>query len=200
VWQARTGPGLYAGLGGVACDDDWCDDRWDSQLGGSIDATIGFFYRIKPNWVVFFDLSTGLLPSSAPGMDDDHGFLLRSVAGAEFHIPVTGWLDTYAGLGLGFAFLRFRGEVEALNNDYDYKESLLGVDIELRTGATVYLFSRVPGLGLGVYYRLGLTAWPTACVDNDADDKCDDADDMVQGRDDDLPFLHQVGVELRYNF
>jgi opacity protein-like surface antigen len=195
AWKDRVGPGLYAQLGAVACDDHWCEGDWDSEFFGSLDGTIGFFFRIVPNWAVFFDLGTALLPADRNHFDDDHGFLFRTVGGAEFHVPVTGWLDTYAGLGIGFAYLRFTGET---GND-DVKQALLGIDFELRTGATVYLFSRAPGLGLGLYYRLGLAAWPTACVEAGDYDECDDIDD-TEVDDDDLPFLHHLGAELRYGF
>jgi hypothetical protein len=197
AWRERVGPGLYAGLGGAACDDHWCEGDWDSDLFGSLDAMVGFFYRIRPNWVIFFDVSTGLLPASVHGVDNDHGFLFTTVGGFEFHIPVTGWLDTYAGFGIGFAFLRFSGEIDA--TDTEIKQTLLGVDFELRTGATLYLFSRAPGLGLGPYYQLGLTAWPTYCYDDGDNDECDDVDDDLIDEDD-LPFVHQVGIELRYGF
>lgn len=199
AWRDRVGPGLSVALGGAACDDDWCEDRWDSRLAGSLDGTIGFFYRIVPNAVVFFDLGTALLPAASHLFDDDHGFLFRTVAGAEFHVPITGWIEVFAGLGVGFAALRFRGEIE--RTDIDVKETLLGADIELRTGATVYLFSRAPTLGLGVYYRIGFAVWPTACVDvEDGEDDCDDVDDLIDDDDDDLPFLHHVGLEMRYGF
>ena len=158
-WRQRVGPGLYAGLGGVACgEDDFCHDHhtvWDSSMIGSLEGIIGFQYRIIPNVVVFFDMSTALLPSSRAHYDSDRGFLFRTVAGAEFHVPIIGWLEAYAGFGIGFAFLRFRGE-EDNNNGAEHKDTLLGVDFELRTGATVYLFSKAPGLGFGPYYRAGL--------------------------------------------
>lgn len=196
-WKQRVGPGLYAALGGVGCgDDEFCHDHhgWHSHMIGSLDGIIGFQYRIIPNVVVFFDVSTALLPSSADGYGNDHGFLFRTVGGAEFHVPIIGWLEAYAGFGIGFAFLRFRGEQDN-NNDALVKDTLLGVDFELRTGATVYLFSKAPGLGFGPYYRAGLVFWPTACHDVEGDEHCDDPHDQ-----DDLPFLHHVGIELRYVF
>jgi hypothetical protein len=205
-WRQRVGPGLYAGLGGVACgDDDWCHDHhvWDSSLFGSLDGIVGFQYRIIPNVVVFFDLSTALLPSSRAHYDSDHGFLFRTVAGAEFHVPIIGWLEAYAGFGIGFAFLRFRGDAETPGEgflaDDEVKETLMGVDFELRTGATVYLFSRAPGLGFGPYYRAGLVFWPTFCHEVEGDGDCENVDDydIDQG---DLPFLHHIGLELRYVF
>ena len=91
AWRQRVGPGLYAGLGGVGCGEDhFCNDHdaWDSSLIGSLDGTVGFFWRIIPNVVVFIDLSTALLPASARGMDSDRGFLFRTVGGAEFHVPM----------------------------------------------------------------------------------------------------------------
>jgi hypothetical protein len=198
-WKQRVGPGLYAAVGGVGCgEDDFCRDHryWHSHLVGSLDGIVGFQYRIIPNVVVFFDLSTALMPSARDGYDSDHGFLFRTVGGAEFHVPIMGWLEAYAGFGIGFAFLRFRGE-DVHNNDALVKDTLLGVDFELRTGATVYLFSKAPGLGFGPYYRAGLVFWPTACHDVEGDSHCDDADQYDAH---DLPFLHHVGIELRYVF
>jgi hypothetical protein len=195
-WRQRVGPGLYAGLGGVGCGEDrFCNDHdaWNSRLVGSLDGTVGFFWRIIPNVVVFIDLSTALLPASARGMDNDRGFLFRTVGGAEFHVPIVDWLEAYAGFGIGFAFLRFRGE--PYHSDQTVKDTLLGVDFELRTGATVYPFSRAPGLGFGPYYRAGLAYWPTSCHEVDGDERCDDPDDQNH-----LPFLHHVGMELRFNF
>jgi len=195
-WAQRVGPGLYAGLGGVGCGDDhFCHDHdaWHSSLIGSLDGTIGIFWRIIPNLVVFIDASTALLPASARGMADDHGFLFRTVGGAEFHVPIMGWIEAYGGFGIGFAFLRFRGELGQL--DQTVRDTLLGVDFELRTGVTIYPFSRAPGLGFGPYYRAGLVYWPTVCHDVDGDEHCSDPDDQ-----DHLPFIHHVGLELRLNF
>jgi hypothetical protein len=200
-WKARVGPGLYAGLGGVTCgDDQFCSDHdlWHSQIFGSLDGIIGFQYRIIPNVVIFFDVSTGLLPAASHIYDNDHGFLFRTVGGAEFHVPIIGWLEAYAGFGIGFAFLRFRGE-EVHNNDRLVKDTLFGVDFELRTGATVYLFSKAPGLGFGPYYRAGLVYWPKYCHEIEGDSTCDNPDD-VDIHQEDLPFMHHVGVELRYAF
>jgi hypothetical protein len=196
-WKQRVGPGLYAGLGGVGCGtDQFCTDHdsWHSHLVGSLDGIVGFQYRIIPNVVVFFDLSTALLPATSDAYDHDRGFLFRTVAGGEFHVPIIGWLEAYAGFGIGFAFLRFRGETEG-NNHALVKDTLLGVDFELRTGATVYLFSKAPGLGFGPYYRAGLVFWPNACHDVEGDETCDEPHDQ-----EDLPFLHHVGIELRYVF
>lgn len=195
-WKQRVGPGLYAGLGGVVCgEDDFCRDHhaWDSHLVGSLDATLGFFWRIIPNAVVFVDVGTALLPASVRGMNHDHGFLFRTVGGAEFHVPITGWVEAYGGFGIGFALLRFRGEIDA--TDETVKDTLLGVDFELRTGATFYFFSRAPGLGFGPYYRAGLVFWPTSCHDVDGHEECDEPEDQ-----DHLPFMHHIGLELRYNF
>jgi len=198
-WRARVGPGLYAGLGGVGCGDgDLCRDHhgWNSSLFGSLDGIIGFQFRIIPNVVIFFDVSTALLPARSHAYNHDHGFLFRTVGGAEFHVPIMGWLEAYAGFGIGFAFLRFMG-VEEADEDIEFKQTLMGVDFELRTGATVYLFSKAPGLGFGPYYRAGLTVWPTLCNETDGDEHCDDPDEVHAH---DLPFLHHLGIELRYVF
>ncbi|MCK9460087.1 MAG: hypothetical protein M0R80_10650 [Proteobacteria bacterium] len=200
-WKGRVGPGLYAAIGGVACgEDDFCNDHhaWDSRLFGSLDGIVGFQFRVIPNLVIFFDLSTALLPSSRDHYDHDRGFLFRTVGGAEFHVPILGWLEAYAGFGIGFAFLRFRGELDT-ENDQLVKETLMGVDFELRTGATVYLFSKAPGLGFGPYYRAGLVYWPTYCHEVEGDGDCEEVDDYDFDQHD-LPFLHHVGIELRYVF
>ena len=75
----------------------------------------------------------------------------------------------------------------------------MGVDFELRTGATVYLFSKAPGLGFGPYYRAGLMFWPTFCHEVEGDGDCDSVDDYDIDQDD-LPFIHHVGLEMRYVF
>ncbi|MDD5309260.1 MAG: outer membrane beta-barrel protein [Deltaproteobacteria bacterium] len=212
-WQNRTGPGIMAGIGGNDCTDHYCDDhRWDTSFFGSIGGTLGFFYRIIPNAAVFVDGDLGYMNTSLDNMDDDKGMLFELVAGGEFHVPATGWLDPYMGFGMGFAYLGGWATTKIHGNQYihslDYYESLKGFDFEIKIGVDVYPFSSVPNLALGPMFRLGMPLWLDVCIDiEDGYDECKSPDDMEDelqayrvGDFDkgDLPFLVHFGLYMKY--
>jgi hypothetical protein len=207
-WQGRTGPGIMAGIGGNDCTDDYCDDYWETSFFGSIGGTLGFFYRIIPNAAVFLDAHLGYLNTSMDGADDDKGMLFELVAGGEFHVPATGWLDPYVGFGIGFAFLGgwadsdngYNGPWGNPVSDTELYQSLKGVDFELKFGVDVYPFSSVSNLALGPMFRLGMPYWVEGCYELDTPagntDDCDDADKIFD--DNDLPFLVHFGLYMKY--
>jgi len=212
-WQARVGPGLSASVGINGCLRDYCDDAWDT--GASIGATVGFFYRIIPNLVVFAEIHTGHIPADFDGnrwggwadVDNDNGLAFQVTGGAEFHLPLAGWVAPYMGFGMGFAYLGVWGEVDDLpgDQDGDFHGSLRGLDFQLKFGADFYPFSRVPNLSLGPVFNLGLPYWIKGCWKQDFgpddDEECDDVDDEPFDIDDDeTPFILYFGVLLRYGF
>jgi len=196
-WENRVGPGIMLAIGGNDCTDDFCDDVWDTSFFGSIAGTVGFFYRIIPNVVVLVEIHTGYIKTDAGWVDNDKGFLFEVTPAAEFHGPITGWLDTFIGLGVGFAYLGFWGEDFV---DTNMHHSLRGLNFEVRTGVDVYPFSKVPNLGGGVLFRLGLSYWPKMCVEVRDADECDEPDDLSVDHNDDLPFLVHLGLTVKYGF
>jgi hypothetical protein len=205
VWRDRVGPGLSFSLGINGCAREYCDDVWDT--GASIGATVGFLYRIIPNLVVFVDIHTGHIPTdfdsgdSALDVDHDNGFAFQVTGGAEFHLPITGWLAPYGGFGMGFAYLGVWGEYDLPDNP-EFHSSLRGLDFQMRFGADFFPFSRVPNLSMGPALFLGLPFWITMCSESDnSDEECDEPDDMVGNiYDDDLPFIVYFGVMGKYMF
>ncbi|MCP4679563.1 MAG: hypothetical protein GY854_29545 [Deltaproteobacteria bacterium] len=212
-WEARVGPGIMLAVGGNDCTNDLCDDVLDTSFFGSIGGTAGFFYRIIPNLVVLLDVhlghvNTDMISDTGPDehdLEDDRGFLFQAVTGAEFHGPITGWLDTYIGLGIGFAYLKASGKYNNDDADGDLLLSFRGLDFELRTGVDVYPFSAIPTLGMGVLFRLGMVYWPKACIEHNSDtfmdqDECRNPDNADWLDDEDLPFLVHLGFAFRYGF
>ncbi len=207
AWQLRTGPGVMLTLGGNTCLREYCDEVWDTGFFGSFGASYGFFYRIIPNAVAFAELHTGYIhtereidPLGNP-LRDDGGFLFQLTVGGEFHLPVTGWLDPYAGLGIGFAHLGLDAEYKDQKND-TIKDSFNGFNFEMRVGVDVYPISSLPTLGVGPQMRLGLVAWPDqgVCSDNDLtglEDQCGN-DSAAVGAD--RPFLFHLGLAAKYGF
>ena len=206
IWKKRTGFGLIAGIGSVMLTDDYYDDHWDQEFFGSIGATIGVFYRLSPMVVFFIDFNTTYLRLDSSHYDDDRGVLAQVTGGAEFHFPIIGWLDAYVGGGIGHAFVLANGERDRPHqNDDEFTFRAHALNFEMRTGATLYFFSKAPKLGLGPYFRLGIPLWLRACVDGDnMEESCasrDDFDEPEIGIDeDDLPFIFHFGGELRYTF
>ncbi|MCP4679679.1 MAG: porin family protein [Deltaproteobacteria bacterium] len=209
-WQARVGPGLNFSLGLNGCLRDFCDDTLDTSV--SIGATAGFFYRIIPNLVVFGEIHTGHIPTDigdtvfgfGADVDSDNGFAFQLTGGAEFHLPLAGWVAPYMGFGMGFAYLRVGGEVDYPGNENeDFHGSLKGLDFQLRFGADFYPFSRVPNLSLGPILNVGMPLWLEQCIDDGDDEECDDPDDFPEPweiDDDDTPFIVFFGVQMRYGF
>ncbi len=212
VWEKRTGPGLTLALGGNTCTDDLCDSDLDVNLFGSFAGTFGFMYRVIPNLVVYGDINTAYINTNAdwaPNLDNDKGFLFQLIVGAEFHVPFTGWLDAYLGLGFGYALLRAKADNTVTN--WEQAISLRGIDFEMKVGADVYPFSRIPTLALGVLFRMGFATWPTICLwDGDDMRRCGDPDSLqVVGANDqwnagtaidETPFLIFIGINMRYTF
>jgi hypothetical protein len=204
AWEDRVGPGVMLALGGNTCTDDYCDDTLDVKLIGSFGSTIGFYYRLIPNLVFFADLHFAYMNTDYTDLlKDDRGFLFQVTGGAEFHAPFTGWFEAYLGAGVGFALLRAKGNT--LSGDFKRVESLRGVNIEMKIGADVYPFSRVPTLGMGPLFKMGFAIWPTACVEMDGDRWCD-SPDVVSEQDDDMgdvdetPFIIFIGLSAKYGF
>ncbi len=212
-WEARVGPGVMLAVGGNDCTDELCGDALDTSFFGSIGGTAGFFYRIVPNLVVVLDVHFGHVNTdmisdtgqSEYELKDDSGFLFQAVAGAEFHGPITGWLDTFVGLGIGFAYLEASGKYGVSDADGDLLLSFRGLDFELRTGVDVYPLSAVPTLGMGVFFRLGMVYWPKTCIEHDSNvfadrNECRSPDDADWLDDEDLPFLVHLGFAFKYVF
>lgn len=202
-WEDRVGAGVSLAVGGNDCTDDYCDDQLDTRLLGSFGTTLGGFYRIIPNLVVFLDFHVAYMNTDYTALlRDDRGFLFQVTGGAELHTPFTGWFEAYAGLGFGYALLRAKGQ--RLTDGAERVESLRGVNFELKIGADVYLFSRVPTLGFGPLFRLGFVVWPTACVHENKESVCDDPDVLGERDDmayiDETPFLVFIGLAARYGF
>lgn len=220
AWKKRVGPGVALAIGGNDCTGDYCDDVWDTNFGGSFGGTFSFLWRIIPNAVVYADIHTGYINTDIDAMnladvDNDRGFLFQAVAGAGFHVPITGWLEAHLGFGIGYAYLGSWGEFD-LNppaQDVDFHVSFRGVDFEFKTGADFYPFSSIPTLGFGLLLRVGFVYWPTACVEtddgNDNNDGCEnpmDLQDEAPGSrlanidDGDLPFIIFFGAQGLYSF
>jgi hypothetical protein len=207
VWHNRVGPGLSFSLGLNGCLRDYCDDVWDT--GASIGSTVGFFYRIIPNLVVFADLHTGHIPvdyDSPVDVDKDNGFVFQATGGAEFHLPVTGWVAPFAGFGMGFAYLGVWGKYD-IQNSPEFHGSLRGLDFQLRFGADFFPFSQAPSLSIGPVLYWSIPHWITMCSKDERInyDECDDPDDMLDNAflnnyDDDLPFILYFGVAGKYKF
>jgi opacity protein-like surface antigen len=217
VWERRTGPGATLAIGGNSCTGDLCDNSVDTNLFGSFGATFGFQYRLMPNLVVYGDLHTAYLNTDADwgsNLRDDKGFLFQFIAGAEFHVPFTGWLDAYLGLGLGYALLRAKAFNGSEDANWEQVISLRGVDIEMKIGVDVYPFSAVPNLALGVLFRWGFTIWPTVCFSDDGNRTCSSPkdsfnpygsdyalwDENVSDDVSDTPFLVFIGLQAKYIF
>lgn len=207
VWEDRVGVGVLAGLGGVDCTDDYCERYWDTKFIGSIEGVAGIYWRIIPNVVVLIDFSLGYVNADIdrPHIDDDRGATFQVVAAGEFHAPISGWLDAYVGLGIGFAYLGFWAEEEP--GAHEFHHALKGLDFEFRTGADLYLFSSAPTLGMGPYFKLDFPVWLAACVETEgAPDDCDHPDDIADNdyydgyHFDELPFLVHFGIQLKYGF
>ena len=208
VWERRTGPGASLAIGGTSCTGDFCDQTLDVNLFGSFAGTFGFMYRIIPNVVVFLDLNTSYINTDmADDMPDNKGFLFQAVAGGEFHLPITGWLDAYLGFGVGYALLR----AKAHNTQVDWDEvlSYRGVDLEMKLGGDVYPFSRLPTLSLGVLFRMGFTIWPKACIEQDGERTCADPESDFYSEGNapagwyqvyETPFLVFIGLTAKYTF
>jgi hypothetical protein len=206
VWAKRTGPGITLALGGNTCTDDYCDSDIDVKLIGSFGSTLGFYYRLMPNLGLYADFHVGYVNTNYNGgvdvIKDDKGFIFQTTFGAAFHAPITGWLDAYVGLGLGYALLRFKANYD---DRWDMVLSLRGFNTELKIGADVYPISSAPTFGVGPIFRLGFTAWPKACVKQDDEDfvcRGTDEHDDLDGFDrlDNTPFLIFVGLQARYGF
>jgi hypothetical protein len=202
-WQNRVGPGVQLAIGGNTCTDDFCDSTMDVKFFGSFGSTVGFFYRIIPNVVAFGDLHFGYIRTNYDGgLEKDRGFLFQFTLGGEFHAPITGWLDAYLGLGLGYALLRFKGETDAWGEQV---LSYRGLNIELKIGADVYPLSSLPTFGVGLQFRYGFAAWIRACVKYEDDDEfycskpevqeAEGMDNIAQD-----PFLIFFGIAARYGF
>lgn len=207
AWQLRTGPGVMLSLGGNTCLREFCDEVWDTGFFGSFGASYGFFYRIIPNAVAFAELHTGYIHTereidpSAEKLKDDGGFLFQLTVGGEFHLPVTGWLDPYAGLGIGFAHLGLSADYKNQPGD-EIRDSLNGFNFEMRVGVDVYPISSIPTLGIGPQMRMGFVAWPDGgvCSDNGMlglKDACGD-DSELKGEE--RPFLFHLGLAAKYAF
>jgi len=203
-WEGRTGLGLMLGVGGNDCTDDYCSELWDSRFLGSIGGFVGVFYRLIPNLSFFADFHLGYIRTTPSWAEDDRGVLVQITAGGAFHAPITGWLDAHLGLGLGFAHLGMHGTL--VDDGRDAGGKLNGFNIEARFGADVYLFSAVPTLGLGPYFKLGFPIWAKQCVERLDQgrqlDECGDAGDFDEPRlrKEDLPFLVHFGIAARYGF
>ena len=201
-WKNRIGPGLQLAIGGNTCTDDFCTSTMDVKFFGSFGGTFSFFYRFIPNLVAFADIHTGYVRTNyVGGLDKDRGFLFQFTVGAEFHVPITGWLDAYLGLGIGYALLRFKGETDAWGEQV---LSYRGVDIELKLGVDVYPISAAPTFAAGLLFRYGFGIWPTACLKygNESfdcvDPKAQDPDGLEGvSRDPNLIFF---GLAARYGF
>ncbi|MCP4603877.1 MAG: hypothetical protein GY847_25715 [Proteobacteria bacterium] len=210
AWANRVGPGLSFSLGLNGCLRDQCDDEWDT--GVSIGSTVGIYYRAIPNLVIFIETHIGHIPVDAEeefpflDVDNDNGMVLQVTGGAEFHIPLTGWVAPYFGFGMGYAYAGVWGEIDRpVGGNDDFHFSLHGIDFQLRFGADFYPFSRVPNFSLGPIFLMSFPYWPKACreVDSidDGDRECDDVDDMDLFFDDDeTPFIFYFGISGRYGF
>jgi hypothetical protein len=217
AWKSRNGFGITGGLGGANCIDDFCDETIDSNLMGSFLGFVGMDYRFIPNLSLYADFTAAYVNTDVDhwniagipfgDIDNDRGFLMTIIVGAAFHLPVVTWLDLYLGFGIGYSYMGFWAELERGNSEYDLYLSYKGLDFELRTGATVYLFSKAPTFGLGPFFRAGFPAWITACYDDDdGNDDCDSPDDIedntvsLLAEVEESPVLFEVGVEIRYGF
>ena len=211
VWEDRVGPGIGVSLGLNGCAGDYCDRVWGT--GAGFGSTVGFYWRVIPNLVVFGDFHFGHLSVHAADpyfrewdVHNENGFVFQTTGGAEFHLPITNWVAPYAGMGIGFAYLGVWGD-DYRHRDYrGFHYSLRGVDFQLRFGADFYPFRKVPNLGLGPMLHVGIPAWITACWEEDWDGvhRCDDPDSFVHGdirfREGYSPAIVYFGAGMRYGF
>jgi hypothetical protein len=133
---------------------------------------------------------------------NDKGFVFIFLLGAKFHLPVTGWLDPYLGLGIGPIILNAKGDAAGSSTRHSWR----GFDIEMRTGANVYLWSvgALKNLSFGPYFKWDFAIWPKVCIKTSGDTVCSSpseaASDTGISAFNDKPFIFQVGAEAQYKF
>lgn len=206
VWQNRVGPGIGVGLGLNGCGDGICRRDWGTRY--SIGGTVGFHYRLIPNIVIFGDIHTGhfAVDWDQQGMDvdKDNGFIFEVVAGAEFHVPITGWVAPYAGLGMGWAYVG--SWVHQENPDHDHHFRFTGFDFQVRIGADFFPFPSAPNISLGPALLMSFPIWIRSCAETDDNQECshpDEADEFElvdPNRRDDLPKLAFIGILAKFWF
>lgn len=192
-WTERVGPGLMASVSGNDCTDIYCLDHWKTGYWGSIGGSLGFYYRVVPNLVLLAEAYFGLVNTEADWLDNDRGLLFQATGAAEFHGPIAKWADSYVGLGIGFALLAFQGQADG----DETRESLKGINFEIRTGIDFYPFLRAPKLGFGPFFKLGMPWWISGCQNTNGDKTCGSPDDLGM---EDLPFLVHFGAALKFGF
>lgn len=211
-WDERVGPGISLSVGGNGCSRGYCDDVWGT--GVSFGSTVGFYWRVIPNLVVFGDFHFGHMPINihhSPYFRDwdvhnETGFVFQTTGGAEFHLPITAWVAPYAGMGIGFAYLGMWADDYRHRDHRGFHYSLRGIDFQMRFGADFYPWRRVPNLAIGPLLQVGIPAWVTACWEQDWDGahQCDDPDARVHGdmrvRDGYSPIIVYLGAGMRYGF
>jgi hypothetical protein len=219
AWEDRTGFGMMIGLGGVDCTKDFCDDIWDTKLFGSFAGTLGAFYRLIPNLSVFLDFGVAHMNTDfneVSEADDGKGLLFHFAGGAAFHAPITGWMDAQLGVGIGFAFMRFRTDISMAGpaDAAEVRSDHRGLNFEIRSAVDIYLFSAAPNFAVGPYFKLGIPYWAKVCYYSEApdvftagDEFCGKPDeiekDMPTGRTwhfDETPFLIHLGLAAKYTF
>ena len=212
AWEDRVGPGLTVSIGLNGCARGYCDEVWGT--GASFGSTVGFYWRVIPNLVIFGDSHFGHIPVDVRhsryfrdwDVYHETGFVFQTTGGAEFHLPITDWVAPYAGMGIGFAYLGMWGDDYTHRVHRGFHYSLRGIDFQMRFGADFYPFKKVPQLGIGPLLQVGIPAWITACYEQDWDGykRCDDPDSLALGdirvRDGYSPIIVYFGAGMRYGF
>ena len=211
VWENRVGPGIFFSLGFNGCAKDYCHYVWDT--GPSAGTTVGFFWRVIPNLVIFGDFHFGHISVDASHYPyfrdwrivDDEGFVFQTTGGAEFHLPLANWVAVHSGLGLGFAYFGVWGDDLSQPGNRRFHYSYRGFDFQMRFGADFYPFVRVKNLGIGPILNVGIPAWITACYDHEWDNfhGCEDPDKLNQAmriNRGDSPIIIYFGIAMKYGF
>ena len=212
IWTERSGLGVTLGIGGGDCFREYCRYTWDTSMFPSVALFVGMMYRLNTNWVFFGEFHNGFANSRQPFRFIDNAdseyktswmLFFDFTAGAEFHLPTTGWLDLFLGGGIGFAYLGGWAEDGPLP---DTHHSLKGFNFQIRGGMDLYLFSAAPNFSLGPMIKVGLPIWGQACVEEDGNEICHGRGDFDDFHSDtgikkgELPFTLFLGFISRYVF
>lgn len=202
AWLDRNGLGAHVALGGYTCGREYCNTTLDIAFFGSFAATFGAYYRLTPNWSFFGDITISHLNTNFRNVNqdagDNRGVAFQMIFGGSFHLPVKGWLDLYASLGIGPILLREK-------TDIDLQHNWGGFDIETALGADIYFWSVgfLKNFSVGPYMKIGFPIWAKVCEVTDVGDNCGKPSEMEDDSSyfwTDSPLTFQMGFEARYDF
>lgn len=211
IWYERNGVGLNLGLGGMSCTGDYCQTTLGTSIFGSFAGRVGIYYRKSPNLSFFGDatfayLNTAWNQGATNGVasEKDGAFLFNFLLGLAVHLPVKGWMDNYASIGVGPIIMKAKADIQG---GHEFTHHWKGIDFEIGLGSNFYFWSvgALKNLSIGPYMRMGFPIWPSLCSieDVDAAETCkkpSDHSDTKTYNWNKTPFTFQAGIELKYDF